>query len=129
MTKDDRMTDSAAPHNDRMKEDPLKEKSLAFAVEIVKVAKQLRDDGREFALADQLLRSGTSIGPNLAEARYAASKRLPRQMQDFPEGMRRDLLLAAASRPLRTPSGGSSPVPFRVLRRTSPHAFRHLQNA
>jgi len=58
-----------------MKEDPLKEKSLAFAVEIVKVAKRLRDESREFALADQLLRSGTSIGANLAEARYAASKK------------------------------------------------------
>ncbi len=58
-----------------MKDDPLKEKSLAFAVEIVKTTKRLRDESREFALADQLLRSGTSIGANLAEARYAASKR------------------------------------------------------
>lgn len=58
-----------------MKDDPLKEKSLAFAVEIVKAARQLREGSKEFALADQLLRSGTSIGANLAEARYAASKR------------------------------------------------------
>ena len=58
-----------------MKEDPLKEKSLAFAVEIVKAAKRLREESKEFSLADQLLRSGTSIGANLAEARYAASKR------------------------------------------------------
>ena len=69
------MTGAAAPRNDEMKEDPLKEKSLAFAVEIVKTAKRLREESREFALADQLLRSGTSIGANLAEARYAASKR------------------------------------------------------
>lgn len=76
------MTGAAAPRDDgalrangKMKEDPLKEKSLAFAVEIVKVAKRLRDESREFALADQLLRSGTSIGANLAEARYAASKK------------------------------------------------------
>ncbi|MBQ9727913.1 MAG: four helix bundle protein [Kiritimatiellae bacterium] len=58
-----------------MKEDPLKEKSLAFAVEIVKAAKRLRDERREFALSDQLLRSGTSIGANLAEARSAASRK------------------------------------------------------
>lgn len=60
---------------DKMKEDPLKEKSLAFAVEIVKAAKRLREESKEFSLADQLLRSGTSIGANLAEARYAASKK------------------------------------------------------
>ena len=48
---------------------------MAFAVEIVKAAKRLREENKEFALADQLLRSGTSIGANLAEARYAASRK------------------------------------------------------
>ncbi len=57
-----------------MKEDPLKEKSLAFAVRAVKLSRWLRDERREFVLADQVLRSGTSIGADLAEARYASSK-------------------------------------------------------
>ena len=35
----------------------------------------LRDERREYALADQILRSGTSIGANLAEAVYAPSSR------------------------------------------------------
>ena len=121
------MTGAAAPRNDEMKEDPLKEKSLAFAVEIVKTAKRLREESREFALADQLLRSGTSIGANLAEARYAASKRdFLAKCKIGPEGMRRNILLAAAPRPLRTPSGGYDPPPYRRMRRTSPHALRHL---
>ncbi len=58
-----------------MQDDPLKTKSLAFAVRIVNLAKALRDEYKAFSLADQILRSGTSIGANLAEAHYAASRR------------------------------------------------------
>ena len=58
-----------------MKDDPLKEKSMAFAVRAVKLARWLREEKKEFSLADQVLRSGTSIGANLAEARYAASRK------------------------------------------------------
>ena len=56
-------------------DDPLKEKSMAFAVCSVKLARWLREEKREFSLADQILRSGTSIGANLAEARHAASRK------------------------------------------------------
>ena len=56
-------------------DDPLKEKSMAFAVRAVKLAKWLREEKKEFALADQILRSGTSIGANLAEAHHAASRK------------------------------------------------------
>ena len=56
-------------------DDPLKDKSMAFAVQIVKLAKWLREEKKEFSLADQILRSGTSIGANLAEARHAASRK------------------------------------------------------
>ncbi len=54
--------------------DPLRERSLDFAVQIVAACRHLREKHREFSLADQLLRSGTSIGANLSEAVYAASR-------------------------------------------------------
>ena len=57
------------------KDDPLKAKSMDFAVRIVRLAQWLRDERKEFSLADQILRSGTSIGANLAEARYASSRK------------------------------------------------------
>ena len=56
------------------KTDPLRERSLDFAVKIVAACRHLREQHREFSLADQLLRSGTSIGANLSEAVYAASR-------------------------------------------------------
>ena len=59
----------------RDKADPLREKSMTFAVRIVKLNHWLCDEKKEFALADQLLRSGTSIGANLAEAVYAPTQR------------------------------------------------------
>jgi four helix bundle protein len=49
-------------------------KSEAFAVRIVKLYSYLCDKKKEFVLSKQLLRSGTSIGANLAEADYAISK-------------------------------------------------------
>lgn len=58
--------------NDR--QDPLRERSLEFAARIVAAARRLREERREYALADQLLRSGTSIGANLSEAVYASSR-------------------------------------------------------
>ena len=49
------------------------EKSFLFAVEIVQTAKKLTNE-RKYELANQLIRSGTSIGANLAEAVYAQSR-------------------------------------------------------
>ncbi len=54
---------------------PLQEMSMDFAVRIVTLARELRSGPKEYALADQLLRSGTSIGANLAEATFAASRK------------------------------------------------------
>jgi four helix bundle protein len=53
---------------------PLREMSMDFAVHIVALARELRNGPKEYALADQVLRSGTSIGANLSEAVYAASR-------------------------------------------------------
>lgn len=48
-------------------------KSKAFALRIVKLYKYLRAR-RESVMAKQVLRSGTSIGANIAEGQFAQSK-------------------------------------------------------
>jgi four helix bundle protein len=52
----------------------VQEKSFEFAVSIVKYYKQLKTQN-EFAIANQLLRSGTSIGANVEEALGGSSKK------------------------------------------------------
>ncbi|MCM1139558.1 MAG: four helix bundle protein [Muribaculum sp.] len=49
------------------------DKSLDFAVRIVNLHSFLRDDKHEYVMSKQLLRSGTSIGANIAESQYAQS--------------------------------------------------------
>ena len=49
-------------------------KSFRFAVRIVRLCKHLRESRKEFTLSRQLLRSGTSIGANIAEAQQAQSR-------------------------------------------------------
>ena len=49
-------------------------KSKAFAVRIIKLYQYLCNEKKEFIISKQLLRSGTSIGANLAEADYAISR-------------------------------------------------------
>ena len=51
----------------------IEEKSFAFAIRIVNLYKHLNETKREFVLSKQLLRSGTSIGANVAEAEQAQS--------------------------------------------------------
>ena len=55
-------------------ENPIVDKSFDFAVKIVNLARNIRDK-REYELARQLLRCGTSIGANVAEAQNAQSDR------------------------------------------------------
>ena len=50
-----------------------KYKSKRFAVRIVNLYKHLCEDKKEFVLSKQLLRSGTSIGANIAESECAMS--------------------------------------------------------
>ena len=57
-----------------MKESILKNKSKAFALRIIKMYNYLCDDKKEYVLSKQVLRSGTSIGANIAEAFYAQSE-------------------------------------------------------
>ncbi|WP_456452367.1 four helix bundle protein [Hydrogenimonas sp.] len=51
------------------------DKSFSFAVRIVKLHKFLVESHKAFSLGDQLLRAGTSIGANVAEAQDAQSKK------------------------------------------------------
>jgi four helix bundle protein len=44
------------------------EKAYKFAISIVNAYKYLTQDKKEFILSKQLIRSGTSIGANIAEA-------------------------------------------------------------
>jgi four helix bundle protein len=55
------------------KEKTVRFKSKKFAVRIVNLYKHLSAEKKEFVLSKQLLRSGTSIGANLAEAEYGIS--------------------------------------------------------
>jgi len=52
---------------------PIKEKSFAFALEVVNLYQCLQDQ-REYVLSKQILRSGTSIGANVEEATAAESR-------------------------------------------------------
>lgn len=52
-----------------------KYKSKKFAVRIVNVYKYLCNEKSEFVLSKQLLRSGTSIGANIAESECAISEK------------------------------------------------------
>lgn len=53
----------------------LKPKILSFAKRIVFAYQHLRDEKKEYVLSKQLLRSGTSIGANVAEAQYGSSRK------------------------------------------------------
>ena len=56
------------------RDNPLKAKSYSFALRIVKVYRHLLSEKKEYVLAKQLLRSGTSVGANIAEANQAQSR-------------------------------------------------------
>jgi four helix bundle protein len=55
-------------------ESPLRQKTYAFALCIVLKCKQLMEEKREYVMSKQLLKSGTSIGANVAEAQHAQSR-------------------------------------------------------
>ncbi len=57
-----------------MKESVAYNKAFKLSVLIVKYCQSLKEDRKEFDIARQLLRCGTSISANLAEANGAISK-------------------------------------------------------
>jgi four helix bundle protein len=54
---------------------PIIDKSFAFAIRIVRLYEYLCEDKRKYVLSKQLLRSGTSIGANVSEALQGQSKK------------------------------------------------------
>ena len=57
------------------KDKTAKQKSKHFAVRIVRLYQYLCSEKKEFVLSKQLLRSGTSIGANLAESECAITRK------------------------------------------------------
>ena len=57
-----------------MNENAIETKSFEFAVRIVNLYKHLTEEKREFVMSKQILKSGTSIGANIAEAQRGQSK-------------------------------------------------------
>ncbi|MFI3325226.1 MAG: four helix bundle protein [Clostridia bacterium] len=51
----------------------ISEKSKTFAIRIINLNKYLRTEHKEFVLSNQILKSGTSIGANVREARRGQS--------------------------------------------------------
>lgn len=58
---------------EKQKNGPLREKTLKFAVRIVRLQRYLVEEKREFVLSKQLLRSGTNPGAMVREAENAES--------------------------------------------------------
>lgn len=52
----------------------LEDKCMNFSIRIVGLCRFLNEEKHEYRIADQMFRSGTSIGANLAEAQCAVSR-------------------------------------------------------
>lgn len=50
------------------------EKAKDLAVDILKLCKNIKETNREGVITNQLMRSGTSVGANIHESKYAHSK-------------------------------------------------------
>ena len=57
-----------------MTQNAVRDKSIEFSLDIIKYA-ELLEAKRKFVVANQILRSGTSIGANICEAQNAESRR------------------------------------------------------
>ena len=58
-----------------MEQNAIKAKSIAFAKRVVRAYQFLSTEKNEYVLSKQFLRSGTSIGANIAEAQYSSSRK------------------------------------------------------
>ena len=64
---------SAGPYFVKTQTDPLGDKTLSFAIRIVKLNRHLTETKKEFVLSKQVLRSGTNPGAMVIEAKNAES--------------------------------------------------------
>jgi len=58
-----------------LSENPIYNRSRIFAKEVIKVAKEIRQDSITRPMISQLIKSTTSIGANVSEATYGASRK------------------------------------------------------
>lgn len=73
----------------------IEEKSFAFALKIIELSKILQDK-KEFVFANQILRSGTSIGANICETGAGQSKKdFIAKNGDFIQRSKRNQILVA----------------------------------
>lgn len=61
--------------NSQQKVFNIQQRSFLFAVEIVKFIKVLPKENSVFAIGNQLIRSGTSVGANIEEAQNCGSRK------------------------------------------------------
>ena len=52
----------------------IEERTFLFALRIVKACRYLRNQHKEYVISKQLLKSGTSVGAMMREAKYAQSR-------------------------------------------------------
>ena len=57
-----------------MKENVIKNKSFDFALQVIKLYKEVSENKKEYVMSKQLLRSGTGVWALVAEAEHAESK-------------------------------------------------------
>ena len=57
-----------------MNSNVIRDKSFSLAIDTIKICEVLNEN-KEFVLSKQLLRSGTSIGAQVRESKYAESKK------------------------------------------------------
>ena len=57
-----------------MKDNPLVDLSKGFAIDIINLCTDIKENRKSNILVNQLLRCGTSIGANIHEGNYASSK-------------------------------------------------------
>ncbi len=62
-------------YNSKFKNNDIKSRAYAYALEAIKLIENLPKDSVCQVIGKQLLRSGTSIGANIIEARASSSKR------------------------------------------------------
>lgn len=53
----------------------IRKRTFQFALSVVRTCRKIQEKEREFILTKQLLRSGTSVGANIREAKNAESKK------------------------------------------------------
>ena len=58
-----------------MSDNAVRDKSMSFAVRVVRLYQYLSEEKKEYVISKQVLRSGTSIGANVREAQQGQSKR------------------------------------------------------